>query len=162
MPRPFCAPLLPRGIFDKETRRKTVAVAGAAMELGARIGLHASQAECRRFEVSRSNSRIDPAGRAGAGRTAPFSSNTRRVPAGPPESSGLRVNVSEPWAQSPQGPCPSEFLWRGHPSYLTPGACPLPLESCYFNFASARARLKTARNMGRVSLPVLVFCSEGW
>jgi hypothetical protein len=27
------APLLPRGIFDKETRRKTVAVAGAAMEL---------------------------------------------------------------------------------------------------------------------------------
>ena len=26
-------PLLPRGIFDKETRRKAVAVAGAAMEL---------------------------------------------------------------------------------------------------------------------------------
>jgi hypothetical protein len=26
-------PLPPRGIFDKETRRKTVAVAGAAMEL---------------------------------------------------------------------------------------------------------------------------------
>jgi len=34
------APLLPRGIFDKETRRKAVAVAGAAMELGIRIGLH--------------------------------------------------------------------------------------------------------------------------
>jgi hypothetical protein len=32
--------LLLRGIFDKETRRKAVAVAGAAMELGARIGLH--------------------------------------------------------------------------------------------------------------------------
>jgi hypothetical protein len=30
--------LLPRGIFDKETRRKAVAVAGAAMELGTRIG----------------------------------------------------------------------------------------------------------------------------
>ena len=34
------APLLPRGIFDKETRRKAVAVAGAAMEPGTRIGLH--------------------------------------------------------------------------------------------------------------------------
>jgi len=32
--------LLPRGIFDKETRRKAVAVAGAAMELIARIGLY--------------------------------------------------------------------------------------------------------------------------
>ena len=31
---------LPRGIFDKETRRKAVAVAGAAMELGSLIGLH--------------------------------------------------------------------------------------------------------------------------
>ena len=30
-------PLLPRGIFDKETRRKAVAVAGAAMELGAEL-----------------------------------------------------------------------------------------------------------------------------
>ena len=30
--------LLPRGIFDKETRRKAVAVAGAAMELKARTG----------------------------------------------------------------------------------------------------------------------------
>jgi hypothetical protein len=29
-----------RGIFDKETRRKTMAVAGAAMELVTRIGLH--------------------------------------------------------------------------------------------------------------------------
>jgi hypothetical protein len=29
-----------RGIFDKETRRKAVAVAGAAMELGTRIGPH--------------------------------------------------------------------------------------------------------------------------
>jgi hypothetical protein len=29
-----------RGIFDKGTRRKAVAVAGAAMELGTRIGLH--------------------------------------------------------------------------------------------------------------------------
>jgi hypothetical protein len=34
------AALLPRGIFDKETRRKAVAVAGAAMELVARIGLN--------------------------------------------------------------------------------------------------------------------------
>jgi hypothetical protein len=33
-------PLLLRGIFDKETRRKSVAVAGAVMELGTRIGLH--------------------------------------------------------------------------------------------------------------------------
>ena len=33
-------PLLPRGIFDKETRRKAVAVAGAAMELRSPIGLH--------------------------------------------------------------------------------------------------------------------------
>jgi hypothetical protein len=33
---------LPRGIFDKETRRKAVAVAGAAMELEARIGLYGS------------------------------------------------------------------------------------------------------------------------
>jgi hypothetical protein len=33
-------PLLPRGIFDKGTRRKAVAVAGAAMELVSRIGLH--------------------------------------------------------------------------------------------------------------------------
>ena len=33
-------PGLLRGISDKETRRKAVAVAGAAMELGARIGLH--------------------------------------------------------------------------------------------------------------------------
>ena len=33
------APLLPRGIFDKETRRKSLAVAGAAMELELRIGL---------------------------------------------------------------------------------------------------------------------------
>jgi GGDEF domain-containing protein len=32
--------LLPRGIFDKETRRKVVAVAGAAMELRWPIGLH--------------------------------------------------------------------------------------------------------------------------
>jgi hypothetical protein len=31
--------LLPRGIFDKETRRKAVAVAGAAMEPEGRIGL---------------------------------------------------------------------------------------------------------------------------
>ena len=38
----------------------------------------------------------------------------------------------------------------------------LQLEPVYFSFASARARLNTARNMGRVSLPVLVFCSEGW
>jgi hypothetical protein len=33
-------PLVPRGIFDKETRRKAVAVADAAMELMARTGLH--------------------------------------------------------------------------------------------------------------------------
>ena len=33
-------PLLPRGIFDKETRRKAVAVVGAAMELGWPIGPH--------------------------------------------------------------------------------------------------------------------------
>ena len=33
------ASLLPRGIFDKETRRKAVAVAGAAMELDAGIDL---------------------------------------------------------------------------------------------------------------------------
>ena len=32
--KPF-RPLLPRGISDKETRRKAVAVAGAAMELRA-------------------------------------------------------------------------------------------------------------------------------
>jgi hypothetical protein len=32
--------LLPRGIFDKETRRKAVAVAAAAMELRSPIGLH--------------------------------------------------------------------------------------------------------------------------
>ena len=32
--KPF-RPLLPRGIFDKETRRKAVAVAGAAMDLRA-------------------------------------------------------------------------------------------------------------------------------
>ena len=31
---------LPRGIFDKGTRRKTVAVAGAARELGGRSGLY--------------------------------------------------------------------------------------------------------------------------
>ena len=34
--------LLPRGIFDKETRRKAVAVGGAAMELEWRIGLRKS------------------------------------------------------------------------------------------------------------------------
>jgi len=28
-----------RGIFDQETRRKALAVAGAAMELGARLGI---------------------------------------------------------------------------------------------------------------------------
>jgi hypothetical protein len=33
------APLQPPGIFDKETRRKALAVAGAAMELELRIGL---------------------------------------------------------------------------------------------------------------------------
>ena len=33
-------PLVPRGIFDKGTRRKAVAVAGAAMELRSPIGLH--------------------------------------------------------------------------------------------------------------------------
>lgn len=32
--------LLPRGIFDKETRRRAVAVTGAAMELRSPIGLH--------------------------------------------------------------------------------------------------------------------------
>ncbi len=32
--------LLPRGIFDKETRRKALAVVGAAMELGSPIGPH--------------------------------------------------------------------------------------------------------------------------
>jgi hypothetical protein len=37
--------LLPRGIFDKETRRKAVAVAGAAMELEPRIGLRKSGKE---------------------------------------------------------------------------------------------------------------------
>ena len=31
---------LPRGIFDKETRRKAVAVVGAAMELVSPIGPH--------------------------------------------------------------------------------------------------------------------------
>ena len=31
-------PLLPRGIFDKETRRKAMAVVDAAMELRARLG----------------------------------------------------------------------------------------------------------------------------
>ena len=35
----------PRGIFDKETRRKAVAVAGAAMELEWRIGLRKSGKE---------------------------------------------------------------------------------------------------------------------
>ena len=40
-----CAPLQPRGIFDKETRRKAVAVAGAAMELDARVGLRNSGKE---------------------------------------------------------------------------------------------------------------------
>ena len=33
------ASLLPRGIFDKETRRKGLAVGGAAMELERRVGL---------------------------------------------------------------------------------------------------------------------------
>ena len=33
------APLQPRGIFDKETRRKALAVAAAAMELEWQIGL---------------------------------------------------------------------------------------------------------------------------
>jgi hypothetical protein len=38
-----------RGIFDKETRRKTVAVVGAAMELSARWGLgKTSEAPLRR------------------------------------------------------------------------------------------------------------------
>lgn len=36
------ASLLPRGIFDKETRRKALAVAGAAMELEWRIDLRKS------------------------------------------------------------------------------------------------------------------------
>jgi hypothetical protein len=36
--RDSAASLPPRGIFDKETRRKAVAVAGAAMELEAVIG----------------------------------------------------------------------------------------------------------------------------
>jgi hypothetical protein len=40
-PQPNLSPqLLPRSIFDKETRRKAVAVAGAAMELRSPIGLH--------------------------------------------------------------------------------------------------------------------------
>ncbi len=33
-----CAPAAAPGIFDKETRRKAMAVAGAAMELKARTG----------------------------------------------------------------------------------------------------------------------------
>ena len=37
--------LLPRGIFDKETRRKAVAVAGAAMEPDRRIDLRDSGKE---------------------------------------------------------------------------------------------------------------------
>ncbi len=39
--------LLPRGIFDKETRRKAVAVAGAAMELEAGIGFEREREELR-------------------------------------------------------------------------------------------------------------------
>lgn len=39
--------LLPRSIFDKETRRKAVAVAGAAMELAGRMGPRKSGKEAR-------------------------------------------------------------------------------------------------------------------
>jgi len=40
--------LLPRGIFDKETRRKALAVVGAAMELGSPIDLHGCAKEAGR------------------------------------------------------------------------------------------------------------------
>jgi hypothetical protein len=38
-------PLLPRSIFDKEARRKAVAVSGAAMELVAGFGPHGNGKE---------------------------------------------------------------------------------------------------------------------
>ena len=52
-------PLLPRGIFDKGTRRKTVAVAGAAMEIGARIGLHELGREAGRPDSHKAGRQID-------------------------------------------------------------------------------------------------------
>lgn len=56
------APLLPRGIFDKETRRKAAAVAGAAMELSTRIGLHGSAEEARELGQDETVMEIDLSG----------------------------------------------------------------------------------------------------
>jgi hypothetical protein len=54
--------LLPRGIFDKETRRKAVAVVGAAMELEVRFGLRESDKEAGRPGLDKAGRQIDLSG----------------------------------------------------------------------------------------------------
>ena len=55
---------MPRGIFDKETRRKAVAVAGAAMELGARTGLHGWGIEAGSSGLDCAATEIDHSGKS--------------------------------------------------------------------------------------------------